>query len=208
MFSNPLIRLIVGVPAAIAVTMTLFFLMNAVISVKEVSLDEKERITLAKITPQIETAEIRSNARSQPKKIDSANKPPPPPKLSAAKSDVNLPTPTIQGAAPTEVKFERMEKLAFDPVAVSDRDAQPIRPPVPTYPQRAAERGIEGECDVKFDVDVRGKPYNVVATCSDDVFSAEAKRAVEKVEFAPKIVSGKPTERRNVVYPLVFQLQR
>jgi protein TonB len=206
MFSNPLIRLIVGVPAAIAVTLALFFMMNFFISVKEVSLEEKERITLSKITPQIETADIRANSRSQPKKIDSANKPPPPPKLSAAKSDVNLPTPTIQGAAPTEVKFERLEKLAFDPVAVSDRDAQPIRPPVPSFPQRALERGIEGECEVKFDVDVRGKPYNVVATCTDSIFVSEAKRAVEKVEFAPKIERGKPAERRNVVYPLVFQI--
>lgn len=206
MLANPMIRLVIGIPAAIIVTLGLFFLMNAFISVKEVTFDEKKVIRLNKITPSKEDAEIRTKDRAKPKKLDSANKPPPPPKLSAAKSDVNLPAPQIQGAAPTELKFDRVQQLAFDPVAVTDRDAQPIRPPVPTYPQRAAERGIEGSCDVRFDVDVRGKPYNIVADCTDSVFQREAERAVSKVEFAPKIVRGKPAERRNVVYPLVFQL--
>ena len=95
---------------------------------------------------------------------------------------------------------------ADDPVAISDRDAQPIRPPAPSYPQRAAERGTEGSCDVRFDVDTRGRPYNISATCTDSVFKREAERAVSKVEFAPKIIRGKAAERRNVVYPLEFKL--
>ncbi|MBR9834458.1 MAG: TonB family protein, partial [Alphaproteobacteria bacterium] len=93
-----------------------------------------------------------------------------------------------------------------DPVAISDRDAQPIRPPLPTYPTRAAERGVEGSCDVRFDVDTRGRPYNVQATCTDNVFKREAERAVSRVEFAPKIVRGAAAERKNVVYPLEFKL--
>jgi protein TonB len=38
------------------------------------------------------------------------------------------------------------------------------------------------------------------------VFKSEAERAVSKVEFAPKIVRGKAVERRNVVYPLEFNI--
>jgi protein TonB len=60
---------------------------------------------------------------------------------------------------------------------------------------------------VRFDVDTRGKPYNVSATCTDSIFKAEAERAVGRVEFAPKIVRGKAVERRNVVYPLEFNIQ-
>jgi TonB family protein len=88
----------------------------------------------------------------------------------------------------------------------SDRDARPIRPPVPSYPQRAQQRGLSGSCDVRFDVDPRGKPYNVAATCTDAVFKTEAERAVSEVEFVPKIVDGKAVERLNVVYPLEFNL--
>ena len=119
---------------------------------------------------------------------------------------MNLPTPQIQGAAPSAVKFDRVQSLDINPVAISDRDATPIRPPVPTYPSRAAERGTEGECTVSFNVDVRGRPYDVKADCTDSIFRREAVRAVSKVEFAPKIVKGQARERRNVVYPLVFKL--
>ena len=207
MFANPLTRLLVGVAIAIPIVYLLFIVMSQLISVKEVNLEKSEQRVLTAITPQKSDTEVRTRQRSKPKRIDSAQKPPPPPKVSATKSNINLPTPKIEGAAPTELNLGRMQSLAIDPVAISDRDAQPIRPPVPTYPQRAAERGIEGTCEVRFDVDTRGKPYNIQATCSDSVFVREAERAVGRVEFAPKIVRGKAAERRNVVYPLEFKLQ-
>ncbi|MAB11114.1 energy transducer TonB [Hyphomonas sp.] len=207
MFTNPLTRLLVGVAIAIPIVYLLFIVMSQLISVKEVNLEKGEQRVLTAITPQQQDSEVRTRQRSKPKRIDSAKKPPPPPKVSATKSNINLPTPQIEGAAPTELNLGRMQSLAIDPVAISDRDAQPIRPPVPTYPQRAAERGIEGSCEVRFDVDTRGKPYNIQATCSDNVFKREAERAVGRVEFAPKIVRGKAAERRNVVYPLEFKLQ-
>jgi protein TonB len=60
---------------------------------------------------------------------------------------------------------------------------------------------------VRFDVDTRGRPYNVQATCTDNIFKSEAERSVSRVEFAPTIVRGQAVERRNVVYPLEFKLQ-
>lgn len=207
MLNNPFMRLLVGVVIAVPIVVILFLLMSALISVDEIELPEGETRVLAAITPQKQDSEVRTRSRSQPKRIDAAQKPPPPPKQSATKSSINLPTPKIDGAVPQNLDLGRMNSLAIDPVAVSDRDAQPIRPPTPSFPQRAAERGISGSCDVRFDVDTRGKPYNVAATCTDNVFKSEAERAVSRVEFAPKIVRGKAVERRNVVYPLEFNIQ-
>ena len=207
MLNNPFMRLLVGVVIAVPIVVILFLLMSALISVDEIELPEGETRVLAAITPQKQDSEVRTRSRSQPKRIDAAQKPPPPPKQSATKSSINLPTPKIDGAVPENLDLGRMNSLAIDPVAVSDRDAQPIRPPTPSFPQRAAERGISGSCDVRFDVDTRGKPYNVAATCTDNVFKSEAERAVSRVEFAPKIVRGKAVERRNVVYPLEFNIQ-
>lgn len=207
MFSNPLTRLLVGVAIAIPIVYLLFILMNQLISVKEVNLESGPQRVLTAITPQKQDSEVRTRQRSKPKRIDSAQKPPPPPKVSATKSNINLPTPKIEGAAPTDLNLGRMQSLAIDPVAISDRDAQPIRPPMPTYPQRAQERGTEGSCEVRFNVDTRGRPYDIVATCTDAVFVREAERAVSKVEFAPKIIRGKAAERKNVVYPLEFKMQ-
>lgn len=207
MFNNPFMRLLVGVVIAIPIVLIIFLLMNSLISVDEIELTEGENRVLAAITPQKQDTEVRTRSRSQPKRIDAAQKPPPPPKQSATKSSINLPTPKIDGAVPQNLDLGRMNSLAIDPVAVSDRDAQPIRPPTPSFPQRAAERGLSGTCDVRFDVDTRGKPYNIQATCSDNIFKSEAERAVSRVEFAPKIVRGQAVERRNVVYPLEFKIQ-
>ena len=206
MLNNPMIRIIIGIPLAALVTVALYMLMNALITTDEIELADRNQRTLEAITPQQDATEVRTRTRAKPKRLDNADKPPPPPKLSTTKSQIDLPTPNIQGAAPTALNFDRLNSLAIDPVAISDRDAQPIRPPQPSFPQRAAERGIEGSCDVRFDVDVRGRPYNISADCSDNIFKREAERAVSRVEFAPKIVRGQPAERRNVVYPIEFKL--
>lgn len=208
MFSNPIIRLVIGLPAAMLVTYGLFQFMSWAIAGEYEKPENLRVYDLRSITPQAEDSQVQRTARAKPKRLDSADKPPPPPKLTASKSDIDLPTPTIQGAAPTEAPRAQVNTFNIDPVAISDRDAQPIRPPVPTYPNRAAERGTEGSCDVRFDVDTRGRPYNVKAECTDSVFKREAERAVSRVEFAPKIVRGKAAERRNVVYPLEFKLAR
>jgi protein TonB len=207
MFNNPLVRLLIACVVAAPIVFALFILMFKLINVEFLDLEAKDQRKLEAITPQQQDNEVRRNQRAKPKRIDSADKPPPPPKVSATKSNINLPTPQIQGAAPTELNLGRMESLAIDPVAISDRDAQPIRPPTPSFPQRAAERGVSGSCDVRFDVDTRGRPYNVSADCTSPLFKREAERAVSKVEFAPKIIRGKPAERKNVVYPLEFNLE-
>lgn len=199
----PVIMLVAAV-----IVVLLWLLMAFLIKPPVLVLGEREFRSLERITPQDEVSEIRRNQRAAAKRIQTADKPPPPPKLSANKSNIDLPTPQIQGSAPSELRIGSVSSFAMDAVVVSDRDAQPIRPPIPSYPTRAAERGIEGSCDVRFDVDVRGKPYNVAADCTDRVFVREAERAVSRVEFAPKIVRGQAAERRNVVYPITFSLQQ
>ena len=84
------------------------------------------------------------------------------------------------------------------------QNAVPIRPPRLSFPKRAAERGVSGTCDVVFDLDSRGKPSNVVATCSSPLFVSEAQRAISRTEFSPKMVDGRPVEQRNMVFPLEF----
>jgi periplasmic protein TonB len=207
MFNTPMGRFLVSAVIAAPIAVLIFLAMNLLISVDEITIDAKETRVLSAITPQANDSDVRTRQRAKPQRIDSSAKPPPPPKQSATKSSINLPTPKIEGAVPQNLDLGRMKSLAIDPVAVSDRDAQPIRPPTPSYPQRAQERGLSGSCDVRFDVDTRGKPYNISANCSDDVFKSEAERAVSRVEFAPKIVRGKAVERRNVVYPLEFNIE-
>lgn len=76
-----------------------------------------------------------------------------------------------------------------------------------TYPSRAAERGMEGRCNVTVDVDIAGLPYNVEASCTDSIFQREAERAVSAMVFSPATACGEPVERPGVVYPLEFELE-
>ncbi|MEO1567859.1 MAG: energy transducer TonB [Pseudomonadota bacterium] len=206
MLTNPFIRLGIGMPIAILVVLGLFHFMRLAISQNFEEPDDKAQRTLEAITPQQDSQDVRRTQRSKPRKLDAANKPPPPPKLATRKSDIDLPAANISGAAPTDVNFARLDTMSLGNVSVSDRDAQPIRPPTQTYPQRAAERQIEGSCDVRLDVDVRGRPYNVEAECTDNIFKRAAERDASRAEFAPKIVNGVAVERRGVVYPFIYQM--
>ena len=129
MFNSPLMRILIATAIAIPIVLLIFMLMNMLISVKELKLDQSEQRVLAAITPQKQDSDVRTRQRAKPQRIDAAAKPPPPPKQSATKSSINLPTPKIDGAVPQNLDLGRMKSLAIDPVAVSDRDAQPIRPP-------------------------------------------------------------------------------
>lgn len=220
MFTNPLVRLGIGVPLAALIAVALFQLMEFLIRVEQAcppgqKLNAKTQEcvkvnsrTLRNIlAEENEIQNVRSN-RKQPERLDKANKPPPPPKMSTSKQNVDLPKANISGAAPTEIKFDRVTNIDVGAVAVNDRDAQPIRPPNQGPLIRAIQRvGKSAECEVRLDVDPRGKPFNVDATCNIKSYERAAEQAVSAAEFAPKIIRGKPVGRKNVVYPIELRLE-
>lgn len=203
---RPRLRLAGTIAPAAGITMGLFLVMSGLINTDFIPAEHSETRVIDVFTPEEQSEEVRHRERTKPKKLEVATQPPPPAKLIATKHDISLPTPSIEGSAPTAVKIERVQSIEINPIVMDDRDATPIRPPILTYPSRAATLGIEGDCSVSFNVDVRGRPYDVEADCSDSMFRREAIRAVSKVEFAPKTVKGRAQERKNVVYPLQFKL--
>ena len=220
MFSNPIIRFAVGIPIAAIIAVGLFMLMENLIRVNQVcqvgatwnaelrkcvKVDQRGLRDFLADNPEIEA--VRTN-RKEVRKLDKANKPPPPPKLTATKKNIDLPTPQIQGAAPTEISFDRVTNIDVGSVVVSDRDAQPVRPPNQGPLIRAIQRvGKSATCEVRLDVDERGKPYNVDATCNVAAYERAAEQAVKAAEFAPKIIKGKPARRSGVVYPFELNLE-
>ena len=195
-----------GAPAGL-VTISLFAVMAALIATDYTPAEAAERREIPTITPQeVVDPEVRVRTPLAPIKV--ASTPPPPPRLSVAKDDVNLPTPILTGAAPSDAGFQTVGQLEFSPVAISNRDIRPISPPLITYPDIALHRGLEGECEVRLNVDVRGRPFDVEASCTNSVFEREAERAVGRVEFVPMVREGRAVERRNIVYPLAFSLDK
>ena len=194
------------IPAALA-TIGLFLFMDQVITADKVRFVETQPRLLEAITPQHVDTAVQPQKRQPVRKLAEAIKPPPPPKLTISKVLDGIPTPVIRGAVPSEIGFGRVEPFILDLNTISNRGLQPILPPLVQYPRPALERGLEGEYEVALDVDVRGRPYNIRATCSESIFVRAAERAVSKSEFAPRIVRGQPVEQRGVVYPLVFEIK-
>ena len=82
---------------------------------------------------------------------------------------------------------------------------QTLRAPAPVMPADAAAWGVTGSCDVTFDIDIHGRPFNLSAQCTDAVFWGEAVRAVSKAVFLPKIGPHGMEEQRGAVYRLEFR---
>ncbi|MEL6728682.1 MAG: energy transducer TonB [Pseudomonadota bacterium] len=90
---------------------------------------------------------------------------------------------------------------------VGDDEAELITPPIPSYPLKAAMAGLSGMCEVHMDVTPAGKPVNIRAKCTHEVFCDESMRAMAAVVFAPKIVNGEALWRNGVAYPLEYLIE-
>ncbi|WP_420431513.1 energy transducer TonB [Hyphobacterium sp.] len=77
------------------------------------------------------------------------------------------------------------ERARFDVAAMIERRV------LPDYPIRALERGLEGYCQLEFDVGPDGTPINVgVNDCSHTIFERNSVRAVERWRYSPQIRDG------------------
>jgi len=199
-----IIRLLVGLPVASVITFLLFMFMQRLILVEEVILAEVKddvRIVIAEqvedIVPQHRIPFDETDNKVEP--------PPPPPQIERQKS--KTPTEdmtTIPGALPEFDPPGLDGEVDFN---ISNRHAQPLVRIPPQYPPRALERGIEGHCNMQFDVTPDGIPVNIVALeCSTPLFSRASSRAVERWRYEPEIQNGKAIWRRGVQTRLDYSL--
>ena len=200
-------RLATAIVPAAAMTAGLFIVMNGLIQVDEVEIDTSEQRVIGVITPQL-TDDPVLNEWERPKPLETLAPPPPPIRETMTSEAINMPPVTIAGAVPDLPQATQIVDIMTGPVAIADRRATPVRPPVLSYPDKAITRGIEGDCKVYFNVSVRGEPFDVRADCTDSVFEQEARRAVLRTQFLPKVKDGRSVELSDVMYPLSFRLEK
>jgi len=198
-------RLTLSLVPAAGMTSALFVAMAGLIAVDFKPAEAEEARLIGTITPApIEEIEVRK--RLKPRTIETATQPPPLPRLAVHKTSVDLPALDFPPVT-LEIEPGPVQVLDRAPTVFADGEVLPIRRPVVNYPESAIRRGLEGDCVVSMDVSAKGRPFNIVADCTDAVFQRAAVQAISRVEFRPKIVEGAALERRNVVYPLSFKLQ-
>ena len=200
-----IVRLVIGVPIAALVTVVLFVIMYNLIVPDAVEIEEAGDDLRISINEEV--AEVEARRRDTTiDDVDQIDPPPPPPQIERQAAE--QPTEgldTIVGQIP---EFDTPQ-LASDSVSfsVSDRDAQPLVRIEPQYPPRAAERGVEGTCAVRFDVTPDGTPTNVtIMSCSSSMFERASIRAVERWRYNPKVENGVPVARRGVETQFNFEL--
>ncbi|WP_203293208.1 energy transducer TonB [Maricaulis parjimensis] len=200
-----LVRLLIGVPIAGIITVALFFIMTRLILVEGAPVNED--VEDRNFTINDEVAEVDARRRDTTiEDVQQVDPPPPPPQIERQRAEQpSEGLATVMGEIPA---FEAPQ-LNSDSVnfSVSDRDAQPLVRIEPQYPMRAAERGVEGSCWVRFDVTPDGTPTNVsVYRCDSSLFERASIRAVERWRYNPKVENGVPVARRGVETRFDFQL--
>lgn len=89
-----------------------------------------------------------------------------------------------------------------------DGDAQPIVRVEPRYPPAAARDGIEGWVRLRFTIDETGgvTDIEIIESNPRRIFDQEARRALARWRYAPKIVDGRPQRQEGLTVQLDFTM--
>lgn len=91
----------------------------------------------------------------------------------------------------------------------SDGDYLPIVKTQPKYPNRAAQRKIEGYCTVEYTVTKTGETRDVViADCPKTIFAKTSLKAAAKFKYKPKVIDGEAIEVPGVRNRFIFEIAK
>ena len=199
----------------IAVTLTLFWLMQIMVLNSASRLKASEPLKMIEFVRLTRDTEVKERKRALPEKPP-PKKEPPPPQLKTEISQPDAATP----------RFD-MPNLDFPAVSARidgsllgglqmgmgrggpSTDLIPIFRVPPQYPMRAAKRRIEGWVRVEFTIDKEGGVIDpiVVDSSPQGVFDRAAVKSVSRWKFKPKIIDGIAIEQR-AVQMLEFKLTK
>lgn len=197
-----IIRYGVGLGAGIVITLTLLYIMQAVISSDKNPLNEATDIRWIDFVRVIkdEAPIIKDLRPDPPPPVDEA--PPEIPKQ-AFKTDTSMGIDI--GGVQTNIDID----IGTGQFA-SDGEYLPIVKVEPIYPRRALTRGIEGYVLLSFCVTDNGSvrdPF-VVEEEPSSIFTRSAINAALKFKYRPKVVDGEPIEVCGVLNRLKFELEK
>jgi periplasmic protein TonB len=198
------IRWLISVGLAAFVTILLFYFMQALIATGG---ELEQRVNVVRIVdatmPEIVMEVVREVER--PEDIQQQDTPPP----DVPDRNIDMDAGNNLNIARDSVNVDIDMNIGGASLGVSDGEMLPLVNIQPTYPTRAAQRGIEGWAQVAFTVTETGgvRDVRVVDAEPQGMFDQASIRAAERFRFQPRVVNGQPVEVPNVQYVFRFQLE-
>jgi protein TonB len=200
-----LVRLAIGLVMAMAVTLSLFWLMQYLIETADRSLNEDNAGNLVDFVrvKRDEAIERRQLKPKKPPPPESAPPQPPTPQLD------NL-NPNAEKIAISAVPVETdIEMTGGFSLGVGEGDYLPIVKVAPIYPNRALTRGIEGFCVVQYTVTRQGTtrdPFVIEDQCTSSLFHRASVNAALKFKYKPRIMDGEAVEVPGVQNKFTYEI--
>lgn len=202
--SNPVRRqrgyllLIPSAALAVVVVFFLLFLMQALINANLGEPEQAERIIIGDVWQDRQEIDERITVRE----VQEIREP-----------EIQPSTPDLDLDMDTE--FERVNLSSAVGGAdidismgssFSDGDIIPLVAVQPTYPRRAAERGMEGYCVVSFVITTAGTTRDIKEEeCTNSVFSSASISAAERLRYRPRVVDGRAVEVQHL-YRFTYEM--
>ena len=200
-----IVRLAIGLVMAMAVTLSLFWLMQYLIETADRSLNEDNAGNLVDFVrvKRDENIERRQLKPKKPPPPESAPPQPPTPQLD------NL-NPNAEKIAISAVPVETdIEITGGFSLGVGEGDYLPIVKVAPIYPNRALTRGIEGFCVVQYTVTRQGTtkdPVVIESQCTSSLFHRASVNASLKFKYKPRIMDGEAVEVPGVQNKFTYEI--
>lgn len=201
-----MLRFIASIVIGVVITFGLFVLMAELVNSGDKSKqDERERIIV-----EINTTPPESKTQQR----NRVPPPPPPPPKQPPKPQTPDPEPDISDNGgfnfnmPTVNVGDTSAGLSGPGALVRDGDATPIFRQEPKFPAKASRDGIEGWVQLSFDINELGNVENVKVINAQPkrVFDREARKALRKWRYNPKVVDGKALKQIGLTVQLDFKL--
>ena len=198
------LRFVIAFAMASVVTFALFYLMQSMIIV-EGELNDDDKVKVIDFVRVKRTEEVKKKDREPPKKSQIDDEPPPPDFSMDQTSNLDAGGIGIAAAVDTSMGLDTGGGFSM---ASADGDAVPMVRVPPQYPERAAQRGIEGRVLIEFTISKSGsvKDPKVIAYEPSKIFNRAALKAVSQWKYNPKIEDGKAVEQKGIRISIPFRL--
>ena len=202
-----MVRFLASILLGVIVTFGLFSFMAFLVS----SGDRTKEEPLENIVVEVNTTPPAS-AAEQRHRVPPPPPPPPktPPKPQAPEPEASSNSGGVSFSLPSVNLGGASTGIAAPGAFGRDGDATPIVRIEPKYPMQAARDGKEGWVKLSFTIDEIGGVDDVEVIDADPkrVFDKEAKRALRKWKYKPKVVDGKPERQTGLTVQLDFKMNK